>query len=77
MIRQQNTPEQKYVPVLGFMLQRLILVQVFFFKGHIFSGQARPDGKGATDFAWLTKEEIETKVEAKYWTAVKDMLSDS
>ncbi len=48
----------------------------FFLKGHILAGQARPDGKNVTDFAWLTKEEIESRVEKDYWASVKDILSD-
>jgi len=49
---------------------------VFFYKAHILAGQARPDGKNVHDFAWLTKEEIESRVDKEYWQAVKDMLSD-
>ncbi|KII88912.1 hypothetical protein PLICRDRAFT_138985 [Plicaturopsis crispa FD-325 SS-3] len=48
----------------------------FFFKAHILSGQVRVDGKQVADFAWLTKEEIESRVDQTYWLAVKDMLSD-
>ncbi|KAF9052771.1 39S mitochondrial ribosomal protein L46-domain-containing protein [Panaeolus papilionaceus] len=49
---------------------------VFFFKGHIMAGQVKPEGKGVEDFAWLTKEEIETRVVPHYWNAIKDILSD-
>ncbi|KAI0316790.1 50S ribosomal subunit L30 [Amylostereum chailletii] len=49
---------------------------VFFYKAHIMAGQVQPDGKSTTDFAWLTKQEIEERVDAAYWTGVKDMLSD-
>ncbi|KAI0781208.1 39S mitochondrial ribosomal protein L46-domain-containing protein [Trametes elegans] len=48
----------------------------FFLKAHILAGQVRPDGKNVTDFAWLTKEEIEPLVEKDYWASVKDILSD-
>ncbi|KAI1790773.1 39S mitochondrial ribosomal protein L46-domain-containing protein [Ganoderma leucocontextum] len=48
----------------------------FFLKAHILAGQARPNGKNVTDFAWLTKEEIEPRVEKDYWASVKDILSD-
>jgi large subunit ribosomal protein L46 len=48
----------------------------FFFKAHIMAGQARPAGKDAVDFAWLTKQEIEGRVDPHYWAGVKDMLSD-
>ena len=50
--------------------------QVFFYKAHIFAGQARPANKHITDFAWLTKEEIESYVDKDYWEGTKDMLSD-
>lgn len=48
----------------------------FFLKAHILAGQVRPDGKKVTDFAWLTKEEIEPQVDKAYWASVKDILSD-
>ncbi|KAI0822610.1 39S mitochondrial ribosomal protein L46-domain-containing protein [Trametes gibbosa] len=48
----------------------------FFLKAHILAGQVRPDGKNVTDFAWLTKEEIEPRVEKDYWTSVQGILSD-
>ncbi|KAJ8488285.1 hypothetical protein ONZ51_g3646 [Trametes cubensis] len=48
----------------------------FFLKAHILAGQVRPDGKNVTDFAWLTKQEIEPRVEKDYWASVKDILSD-
>jgi large subunit ribosomal protein L46 len=28
------------------------------------------------DFAWLAKEEIQSRVDGQYWEGVKDMLSD-
>ena len=43
---------------------------------HILSGQVQPNGKSVTDFAWLTKQEIESRVEKSYWLGVKDMLAD-
>ena len=48
----------------------------FFYKAHILQGQVRPDGKEVADFAWLTKEEIQPRVDKHYWSGVKDMLSD-
>lgn len=40
------------------------------------AGQARPSN--ASDFAWLTKQEIEERLreDTVYWESVKDMLSD-
>ncbi|KAF9808972.1 hypothetical protein IEO21_07661 [Rhodonia placenta] len=51
-------------------------IYVFFYKAHIMAGQARPDGKNILDFAWLTKEEIQPRVDQQYWSGVRDMLSD-
>ncbi|KAG6910922.1 hypothetical protein DXG01_006605 [Tephrocybe rancida] len=48
----------------------------FFFKGHIMAGQIQPDPSVISDFAWLTKQEIETRVEKDYWEGIKDILSD-
>lgn len=48
----------------------------FFYKAHILSGQVRTDNKSVLDFAWLTKEEMESRLEKDYWLGVKDMLSD-
>jgi large subunit ribosomal protein L46 len=49
---------------------------IFFFKAHILAGQVCPNVESIQDFAWLTKEEIKTRVEDAYWMGVKDMLSD-
>ena len=48
----------------------------FFYKAHILAGQVRTDKKHVLDFAWLTKEEMESRLEKDYWLGVKDMLSD-
>ncbi|KAH0584115.1 hypothetical protein H2248_009684 [Termitomyces sp. 'cryptogamus'] len=48
----------------------------FFFKGHILAGQIHPNPTAILDFAWLTKQEIETRVDKDYWDCVKDILSD-
>ena len=58
------------------MTYSLAQLYTFFLKAHILAGQVRPNGQNVTDFAWLTKEEIESRVEKDYWTGVKDMLSD-
>ena len=51
-------------------------ISTFFYKAHIMAGQARPSN--ASDFAWLTKQELEERLkdDAAYWDGVKDMLSD-
>jgi large subunit ribosomal protein L46 len=48
----------------------------FFCKAHILAGQVRIDKKHVLDFAWLTKQEIESRLETDYWLGVKDVLSD-
>ncbi|KAF8078171.1 39S mitochondrial ribosomal protein L46-domain-containing protein, partial [Lyophyllum atratum] len=48
----------------------------FFFKAHIMAGQVKPDPSDFSDFAWLTKQEIESRVEKDYWEGIKDILSD-
>ncbi|PFH47165.1 hypothetical protein AMATHDRAFT_68288 [Amanita thiersii Skay4041] len=48
----------------------------FFFKAHIMAGQCQPQHASIKDFAWLTKQEIESRVDQHYWDSVKDMLSD-
>jgi large subunit ribosomal protein L46 len=48
---------------------------MFFYKAHIFAGQMRPK-EHIHNYAWLTKEEIEGRVEKHYWDGVKDILSD-
>ncbi|KDR81382.1 hypothetical protein GALMADRAFT_239249 [Galerina marginata CBS 339.88] len=49
---------------------------VFFFKAHILAGQVSPEGKNVQDFAWLTKQEIKTRVDDRYWTSIENILSD-
>jgi large subunit ribosomal protein L46 len=54
-----------------------LVSQTFFFKGHILAGQCQPIvAAGTQDFAWLAKEEIQSRVDGQYWEGVKDMLSD-
>lgn len=50
--------------------------KMFFFKAHIFAGQATPNESSVSDFAWLTKEEIQSRVADAYWLGTRDMLSD-
>ena len=45
-------------------------------KGHIFAGQAKVDNKEIVDFAWVTKQELESYVHKDYYAAVQDMLSE-
>jgi len=52
-------------------------LKTFFFKGHILAGQCQPVAAASIqDFAWLAKEEIQSRVDGQYWEGVKDMLSD-
>ena len=62
--------------VCGKKLTAFAQVYTFFLKAHILAGQVRPNEKSVTDFAWLTKEEIEPRVDQAYWASVKDILSD-
>lgn len=52
------------------------MIQEFFFKAHVFAGQVQTQEQGITDFAWLTKHEIASRVAEDYWLRTKDMLSD-
>ncbi|KAJ1814039.1 hypothetical protein GGH91_005371 [Coemansia sp. RSA 2671] len=47
----------------------------FYVKGHILAGQPNANTELASEFKWITREEIEKTVSADYWLAVKDMLS--
>ena len=49
---------------------------VFFFKAHIMAGQVHPAKANIKTFAWLTKQEIEPRVDKHYWEGIRDMLSD-
>lgn len=40
------------------------------------AGQAMPSLTSVQDFAWLTKQEIQTRVSPEYWDGVKDILSE-
>jgi large subunit ribosomal protein L46 len=48
----------------------------FFFKAHVMAGQVRLDEQKISDFAWLTKQEITSRLDRNYWLGVKDMLSN-
>lgn len=61
---------------LPLILINALPLQTLFFKAHIFAGQAKPNGKSAKDFAWLTTEEIKEKVAPEYWASIRDMLSE-
>jgi large subunit ribosomal protein L46 len=52
--------------------------KTFFMKARIMAGQANIDENlfGLSDFRWLTKEEIRKHVSNKYFSSVKNMLSD-
>ncbi|PCH38706.1 60S ribosomal protein L17 [Wolfiporia cocos MD-104 SS10] len=63
-------------PIGLYQPQHLTSTYVFFYKAHILAGQVKPDGNTVLDFAWLTKEEIEPRVDQEYWFGVRDMLSD-
>ncbi|KAJ8661211.1 hypothetical protein O0I10_002960 [Lichtheimia ornata] len=50
-------------------------VKTFFMKARVYAGQVKPN-KDVSDYAWLTKEELESKLSPEYYNAVKDSLGD-
>ena len=52
--------------------------KVFFMKGRIMAGQVDlgKNEYGDQDYHWLAKEEIEGMVLPKYWSSVRNMLTD-
>ena len=52
--------------------------KVFFMKGRIMAGQAdiSKNEFGDQEFQWLAKEEVEERVGVKYWSDVRNMLSE-
>ena len=52
--------------------------KVWFMKARIFAGQAdlSENKLGLKDFKWLAKEEIEPIVTMKYWSSVRNMLTE-
>lgn len=44
-------------------------------KARIYAGQVKPSN-GVSDFAWLTKEELEKYLAPEYYNAIKDSLGD-
>jgi large subunit ribosomal protein L46 len=52
--------------------------RIFFMKGRIMAGQADLEGNlfGLEDFKWLTKEEVKRHVSLKYYSSVKNIMSD-
>ncbi|KAJ1726610.1 hypothetical protein LPJ61_005069, partial [Coemansia biformis] len=47
----------------------------FFVKAHILGGQAQAAEPRASDFQWITREEMESVLPAEYWASVKDVVS--
>ena len=52
--------------------------KVFFMKARIMAGQAdlKKNELGATDFQWVTKEELRWRVTAGYFSAIRNMLAE-
>lgn len=52
--------------------------KVFFMKARIMAGQAdlSRNALGDTEFAWLSKEEVEGVVGRGYWRSVRNMLTE-
>ncbi|KAK7207749.1 39S mitochondrial ribosomal protein L46-domain-containing protein [Myxozyma melibiosi] len=50
--------------------------KIFYLKSRIFNGMFKPQrGSQITDYAWVTKEEIESFVSPRYWTIIAPALS--
>lgn len=52
--------------------------KTFFMKARIMGGQANLEKNtfGLSDFKWLAKEEIANMVDSRYWSDVRNMLSE-
>ena len=52
--------------------------KTFFMKGRIMAGQVNLKGNlfGLKDFKWLTRQEVQKHVSPKYFSSIKNMLSD-
>jgi large subunit ribosomal protein L46 len=46
----------------------------YIMRGHILSGHPTPSTKGV-EFAWLTREEIQDRIDEKQWEGIQDLLS--
>ena len=76
-VKEAGTPSKVRQPGERYKRSFIPLSQTFFFKGHILAGQCQPAvAAGFQDFAWLSKEEIQSHVDDQYWEGIKDMLSD-
>lgn len=51
--------------------------KTFFMRGRIMAGQAdlKENLFGLTDFKWLTRQEVATHLDNKYYNAVEKMMS--
>ncbi|KAI9316382.1 39S mitochondrial ribosomal protein L46-domain-containing protein [Dichotomocladium elegans] len=49
--------------------------KTFFMKARVYAGQVKP-GKGVSDYAWLTREELADYLAPEYYNAIKESLSD-
>lgn len=52
--------------------------KVFFMKSRIMAGQAdlSKNEYGDQEFQWLAKEEVAEKVAPKYWSSIRNMLTE-
>ncbi|KAI8336149.1 39S mitochondrial ribosomal protein L46-domain-containing protein [Chlamydoabsidia padenii] len=51
-------------------------LKIFFMKARMYAGQAKPNNKDVSDYAWLTKDELATYLTPDYYKAIKDSLGD-
>ena len=78
-VKTQRIPVNRLVSSSTEEIERFELGEkVFFMKGRLMAGQLdlSKNEYGDQDYHWLAKNEIETMVLPKYWSSVKNMLTD-
>jgi hypothetical protein len=45
-------------------------------KAHIFAGAVRLGKKYASDFVWVTRDEMESMIDEQTWKAISPLLAD-
>lgn len=73
-----ETPQVSLICLFHCKFTYIWQTSTFFYKAHILAGQVNTDPavSQTREFAWLTKQEIEGRLDRDYWLGVKDMLSD-
>lgn len=76
-----NTWIVGHVPVGHTVIEHRLEQQgekTFFLRGRIMAGQVQLQGNvmGLNDFKWLTKQEVEKAVTSRYFSQVRNMMSE-